>query len=162
MEEVWVEVKDYPNYAVNNRGEVMSLKTRELLKQRSNGAGYLRVALSHEGEVRDFYVHQLVAQAFMGNFQLGEQLLHINGDVMDNTPSNLYPRKYIREASLKRRAEIPLKRFRGRRVRIVETGEVFRTARECADYIGGDYSSIYSCLRGTRKKHMGYTFEYHY
>lgn len=162
MEEVWVDVEDYPNYAVSNRGEVLSLNNDELLSLRPNAQGYLRVALSREGRVRDFYVHQLVAQAFLPDFRLGEQLIHVNGDNTDNRPENLHPRKYIREASRLRRERIPRERLRGNRVKIIETGQVFRTARECADYIGGDYSSIYSCLRGERKKHMGYTYEYQY
>jgi hypothetical protein len=49
----------------------------------------------------------------------------------------------------------------GSAVRIIETDEVFRTARDCANYIGGDYGSIYACLRGDRRSHMGFTFEYH-
>lgn len=163
MEEVWVEVTDYPNYAVSNRGEVVNLKTEALLRPRPNRQGYLRVALSNEGKIRDFYVHQLVAQAFKPNFKLGEQLLHVNGDFTDNRPENLHPRKYIREASAERRRLIPNERLRNsRRVKIKETGQVFRTVRECADYIGGDYSSIYSCLRGERKRHLGYTYEYYF
>lgn len=162
MEEVWVEVEGYPNYAVNNRGEVLSLNNDKLLAMRPNDQGYLRVALSREGEVRDFYVHQLVAQAFIGGFTLGEQLIHVNGDIQDNTPANLHQRKYIREASALRRKLIPDERYTGRRVRIKETGEVFRNARALADHINGDYSSIYSCLRGERKTHMGFTYEYYY
>lgn len=162
MEEVWVEVEGYPNYAINNRGEVLSLNNDRILKVRPNTEGYLRVALSHEGVVKDFYVHQLVGQAFMSEFKLGDQLLHVNGDNTDNRPENLYPRKRVQSDSLLRRSLIPPERFRGKRVRIIETGQVFRTARDCADYIGGDYSSIYSCLRGVRKQHMGYTYEYYY
>lgn len=162
MEEIWVDVEGYPNYAVSNRGEVLSLNNDSVLSPRPNSDGYLRVALSREGEVRDFYIHQLVAQAFIGEFQLGEQLIHVNGDNADNRPENLYPRKRIRTESALRRSLIPPERLRGKRVKIIETGQIFRTARECADYVGGDYSSVYSCLRGERKTHRGYTYEYYY
>ena len=45
-------------------------------------------------------------------------------------------------------------------VKIKETGVVFVNARECAAAIGGDYSSVYACLRGVRSTHKGYSFEY--
>lgn len=53
-------------------------------------------------------------------------------------------------------------RARARKVRIVETNEVFLTVENCARYIGGDASSIYRVLRGERISHKGYTFEYYY
>lgn len=47
-----------------------------------------------------------------------------------------------------------------RPVRIKETGEVFKNYREAAEAIDGNRSCVYLCLRGFRKKHLGYTFEY--
>lgn len=47
-----------------------------------------------------------------------------------------------------------------RAVRIIETGEVFGSARLCALAIGGAYGDVYLCLRGERYTHKGYTFEY--
>lgn len=48
-----------------------------------------------------------------------------------------------------------------RRVRIVETGDIFRTVRDCARYLKTQPSSIYKVLRGERDSHLGYTFEYY-
>ena len=53
-------------------------------------------------------------------------------------------------------------RARARKVRIVETGDIFLTVENCAKYIGGDPSSIYRVLRGERISHKGLTFEYYY
>lgn len=47
-----------------------------------------------------------------------------------------------------------------RRIQIVETGEVFRTVRDCARYLKTQPSSIYKVLRGERDSHLGYTFTY--
>lgn len=157
MKEVWAEIEGFPNYAVSNYGYVLSLHTNRLLKTRSNGRGYLRVMLSHEGVTRDFYVHQLVAMAFFGNFTPGTHVQHVNGNKEDNATWNLRLKRG-RDAHLVVR-EIR-KRQVGKKVRIIETGDVYRTVRDCADYIGGDYASIYACLRGERSTHLGYTFEY--
>jgi hypothetical protein len=47
-----------------------------------------------------------------------------------------------------------------KRVRIVETGHIFQSVRDCARHINGDYSAIYRCLNEIRGTHKGYTFEY--
>lgn len=158
MERIWVEVKGYPNYAVSNFGEVVNLTTDLTLAPRPNDKGYLRVVLSDEGKTREFYIHQLVAQAFMGGFVMGDRLIHINGDVTDNSIINLHPHSDIAERSTMRRR--PVRISWGRQVVIRETGEKFNSVRDCADHIGGDYSSIYQVLRGNRETHKGFTFEY--
>lgn len=156
MREEWVEIEGYPNYAVSNLGRVANLQRDTLLRLRPNDEGYLRVSLSSEGIVRDFYVHRLVAAAFFTGYDPREQVIWWDGNVENNTVENLRLRK--------RERFIPTREIRprtGRSVRIRETGDVFRTARDCANYIDGDYGSVYACLRGDRRSHMGYTFEYY-
>ena len=156
MKEEWVEIEGYPNYAVSNYGRVANLQRDTLLRLRPNDEGYLRVSLSFEGRVRDFYVHRLVAAAFFTGYDPREQVIHWDGDRENNSVDNIRLRK--RERYIPNR---PIQPRLGQAVRIVETDEVFRTARDCANYIGGDYGSVYACLRGDRRSHMGFTFEYH-
>lgn len=167
VEEHWVEIEGFPNYAVSNRGRVVNLETDMVLTQRPHEKGYMRVALYNRGARRDIYVHQLVAKAFFARFRHGEHIEHVNGDHSDNRPENLRKRKQriaeIHEALESRRLQMVTDeayRAWGKRVMILETGDTFRTVRDCANYIGGDYSSIYRCLRNERGSHMGYTFEY--
>lgn len=159
VEEVWIPLEGYPNYSVSNFGEVRNVRTGQFLRHRPDAKGYLRVSLSHEGVVRDHYIHQLVAKCFFGRFEDGAQINWVNGDITDNFVGNLRLRKVARQAILDR-APIRDSRAWGRRVRIPETGAIYRTVRDCANHIRGDYSSIYACLRGDRKTHRGYTFEY--
>jgi hypothetical protein len=157
MEEVWVAVDGYPNYAVSNMGRVANINRGELLKLRPNEEGYLRVSLSCLGVVRDFYVHRLVARAFLEGYDPRQQVIPVNGDKEDCRVVNLHLRRQPRPD------EMPLRgnRSTSRPVEVIETGDVYRTARDCADYIGGDYGSIYACLRGERRSHMGYTYRYY-
>lgn len=83
----------------------------------------------------------------------------VNGDITDNFVGNLRLRKAARRAILDR-APISEGRVWGKRVRVLETGAIYRTVRDCAAHIRGDHSTIYACLRGERKTHRGYTFEY--
>lgn len=45
-------------------------------------------------------------------------------------------------------------------IRIVETGEIFKSQGECARAIGGSQANIYKCLKGERHTCKGYHFEY--
>lgn len=158
MEEIWAEVEGFPGYVVSNTGKVFSNLTNKHLEYRISADSAPRVILSFKGERKEWYVHHLVARAFFGRYHHGVHITHVNGDKRDNHVANLRVRRRIRDLELEMAR--PKKRKWGRRIRVVETDEVFRTVRECADAIGGDYSSIYSCLRGEQKHHKGLTFEY--
>lgn len=49
---------------------------------------------------------------------------------------------------------------KGGKIQIVETGEVFKTQKECADAIGGSQAAVWGVLNGERTHHKGYTFKY--
>lgn len=158
MKEEWVAIDGYPNYAVSNLGRVVNIQRDRNLNPRPNDEGHLRVSLSQEGQVRDFYVRRLVAAAFFEDYDPRQQVFHWNDDKEDNTVTNLRLRKRVRLAS---NSFISNRKQTGRQVEVVETGTVYRTARDCARHIGGDYGSVYACLRGDRRSHMGYTFRYY-
>lgn len=49
---------------------------------------------------------------------------------------------------------------KGNRIRVVETGEVYRGTRAVAEAIDGQFSAVAECLReSTRHTHKGYSFE---
>jgi hypothetical protein len=162
LEETWEEVADFPNYVVSNYGAVVNKETKQPLKPRPDRNNRLRVLLYNEEGPDDQYIHQLVGVAFIDNFRQGMHLSHVSGNTEDNSVMNLRLRRQrpesmdeIRLANAKRRD------LWGKRVRIKETNEIFRNARDAAKYIGGDHSSVYKCLRGEQRKHQGYTFEYY-
>jgi len=156
MQESWAVVDDFPNYLVSNYGQVYNQKREGLVKPRFSPKGYAKVILSNEGYRQEFYIHQLVAQAFFGYFYEGLRIAHVNGDLQDNILSNLQVRRAEQEGD-----RDLWRQPWGRRILIVETGEIYRTARDCARHIGGDFGAIYACLRGERNRHMGYTFRYY-
>lgn len=45
-------------------------------------------------------------------------------------------------------------------IRIKETGELFSSYNKAATAIHGNRGCVYLCLKGMRKKHRGYTFEF--
>ncbi|QCG77558.1 HNH endonuclease [Microbacterium phage DizzyRudy] len=156
-EEVWAEVAGFPDYAVSTHGRVRNVRTHAVLRPRNNSYGYTRVGLRKDGKTHDLYVHHLVAKAFITGYYPGVQIRHAN-DNSDNSANNLRFRRGVRMGRLRSQPQ----RARARKVRIIETGEVFLTVENCAKYIGGDVSSIYRVLRGERVSHKGLSFEYYY
>lgn len=155
MNEVWGEIKGFPNYAISNYGEIVNIKFGRPIKPRTNSRGYMHVVLFNQGTRKEFYVHQIVADTFLGDFRPGVHIQHKDGNKRNNKVTNLRIRR-----SNSNTLDYQPAYIRGRRVRIVETGEIFLNAYACANYIGGHASNIYACLRGKHKTHLGYTFEY--
>ena len=92
--EIWKDIKDYEClYEVSNKGRVKSLKwgKEKILKPGTIPAGYNNVILSKNKKTKNFLVHQLVAQAFLGHIINGHGLVidHINSYKNQNNIENL-------------------------------------------------------------------------
>lgn len=94
IKEVWKPIKGYENeYLVSNLGQVKSLdrirknglKKGKVLKPIRHSNGYLRVHLNR----KDYFIHRLVAQAFIENPLNKEYVNHIDGDKTNNNVTNL-------------------------------------------------------------------------
>jgi len=93
--EEWRPVVDWEGlYAVSNLGRLQSLfrlgHPGRLLKPFPSGQeGYLAVKLCRDGKGTTAYVHQIVARAFIGECQPGQQVRHGPGRKLDNRAINL-------------------------------------------------------------------------
>jgi hypothetical protein len=155
IEEQWAEIEGYPDYAVSNHGQVKSLRFNRLLKPRGNSYNLHRVTLYNDRQAREFYVHHLVAAAFIDGYIPGKQVRHRN----DNNDNHVYNLRFPEGVRLGRLIQNP-PQPKERKILIVETGVVYDDIHQCAEHIGGHTSSIYRVLRGERKNHLGYTFQY--
>lgn len=157
MEETWAEILGFPDYAVSNYGRVWNVRTDRMLKLRPNSYGYLRVALMKDGVPWERLVHQLVAEAFITGYYPGVTIRHADDDNSNNHVNNLRFRGGARLGVLRR--EIPGPRYPY--IVIVETGQIFVNAAECARFFGCHVSSIYRVLRGERTNYKGYSIQYY-
>ena len=82
------ETKRGTTYDISRDGVVTNMKTGKVLKQHINKSnGYLQVALVRPTD--QYYVHKLVAEAFIPNPNGYTEVNHKNEDKLDNRVENL-------------------------------------------------------------------------
>jgi hypothetical protein len=88
--EKWLTTTVSDDYEVSDLGRVRRKDTGRILAIKPRANGYVSVMLSVKPKVkRRFYVHRLVAMAFLGGIPDGKQVNHKNFIRSDNRDSNL-------------------------------------------------------------------------
>lgn len=82
-------IKGYENYQITMDGFVYSIKTKKYLQNVDDGKGYYFVSLYKDGKRKNFRIHQLVAEYFIGNPYNLPQVNHIDGNKKNNHYVNL-------------------------------------------------------------------------
>lgn len=152
----WRDIKGYEGlYQVSNLGEVRSLnygrtgKTR-ILKPRDNGIGYKTVTLSKNGKIKNFFIHRLVAEAFIPNPNNLPQVNHKDEDKANNIWTNLEWCNHEYNCNYGTRNE-KMSRTKGKSIKCITTGETFNSIKEASRYYGVPQNNIVYCLKGRRK-----------
>ncbi len=88
---MFVQIKDFPDYMVDENGTVVSLKKGKwkVLKGGIDNHGYPRVDLFKNGNRTPRNVHSIVAEVFLGPKPEGMEVNHINGCKSDCYLGNL-------------------------------------------------------------------------
>lgn len=156
--EHWIEIDEAPRYLVSSAGRVQNRMTGLILKPALAGKGYAYVRIMIDGKPQNRYVHRLMADAFYSGDYKHLQVNHDDGVKVNNQIWNL---EWSTPLSNTRHAiRTGLSNLGERPVRIVETGECFDSLMSCARAINGSQANITACLKGRRRSHRGYTFEF--
>ena len=144
MCEIWKTVQYAPNYEISNLGNIKNKKTKRLLtinyERLKKDNKRARPGLSHNGKIKGYYLHRIVAEHFLDNPDNLPEVNHIDGDYYNNKLSNL---EWISKLDNMRHAsENKLMKRYTRKVIIknLKTGETktFDSVTKCAEYL--DYS----------------------
>ena len=93
MNEIWKDIVGYEGlYQVSNLGNVKRInffKKERFVIPCSNGSGYLYVSLSKNNKRKNFYIHRLVATAFIENHDNLPVINHKDENRSNNSVDNL-------------------------------------------------------------------------
>ncbi len=157
-EECWVEIEEFPNYAISDFGRVMNVRTRLILKP-IVGHGYLLVNLGNTNGFKLVRIHRLVVEAFLGPIFEGFEPNHIDGNKTNNYISNL--ELVTHSENIKHAYRLGLRTVAKPRIKVrcKETGEIFNFMTNAAYCLKIKQGHISEVINGYRKTAGGYTFE---
>lgn len=162
--EIWKSIRYASDYQVSNFGNLKNKKGRPLL------VNYDRLRKTNtraqpgfwvDGQLKQYYLHRIVAEHFIENENNCSEVNHIDGDCYNNVASNL---EWVTKLENMRHANENglIKRFTTRiKATHKQTGEVteYESASECSVATGVSNPRISQCCRGVCENKV-YTFEY--
>lgn len=119
--ELWKPIEGYEKlYKISNKGEVINLKTKNILKLTLFRQEFYAVGLRRDQKSQLYMVHRLMSE----NFKIdgtGQHILHKDRNKLNNDVNNLRRATY--------RKEIP------HPIICLQTKEIFKDKKELMDYV---------------------------
>ena len=83
------QIDGYDNYFISDNGDVLNNKSGRILKSSISNIGYRQINLNKNNRKKRYYVHRLVAKAFLKDDAERLEVNHIDGNKLNNNVSNL-------------------------------------------------------------------------
>ena len=169
MEEIFKDIEGFEGlYVVSNLGRIKSLRKNIFLRSETNNVGYAIVFLTKNRKQHKFYVHRLVAKAFVPNANGYNEVNHLDEDKTNNASENLEWCTHIqnmRHGTIRKR--IGKSQYNKSCSRCVLQSDmngkpikIWASALEAHRVLGFANSFITACCRGKFSKCHNYKFEY--
>lgn len=165
MIEEWRDVPGYGGlYQVSNKGKIKSLIRNKLMTNYLRDDGYYQIVLRKDGKRKRFFVHTLVASAFLKNEKNYPIVNHKDENTKNNYVSNLewctykYNTNYgnaIKNRTLKQTKKV---------VQLDKNNNVIKvwdSARQASKSGEFKYKAISQCCNGDRKTHRGFIWKFY-
>jgi len=144
--ERWKTCREFPNYDVSDHGRIRNNNTGYILNPSLDANGIQRVTLLYNGFRKYKHVHNLVAEAFVPGETEYSMVVHKDDDQTNCYANNL---KWVERGERYRyfydSGKCNNNHFK-KRVRCVETGEIFESITECSEITGLNYRVISRCV----------------
>ena len=154
------DIKNYEGlYAITSCGKVWSYKSKKFLTPRKHSSGYLRVNLYKDGIKIDYYIHRLVADAYISNPNGLLEVNHKDENKHNNSINNLEwcSREYNINYGTRNKKNSDAKSIA---VFCLELNKVFRSIKDAANEVGISPVYIGRCCKGKQKTSGGYHWQY--
>lgn len=157
----WKDIKGYEGlYMVSDLGDVFGMTSGKSLKPYCNNRGYLRVNLCKNGNSKSFFVHRLVAEAFIPNPHGYPQVNHKDENKTNNRADNLEFCDLKYNINFGTGHERATEKNR-KPVCCVETGIVFKSVTEASRQTGICFQNIAFCCRRPDRTAGGFHWRYY-
>lgn len=162
LDPVWSEIHLTDGWRLSSVGELVD-PDGKVIREREDGPSKGNVKIDAHYVGINVPMDRLLVLVFFEGYDSNYVISHIDGDPYNCSVQNLqffdkrsgeriYCRDYGKKLMLDRR-------LRGR-VLVLETGQIFDSASQAADSVGGNRKDVHLCLTGARKSHKGYHFKY--
>lgn len=153
----WKKILQAPTYFISNKGQVYSTYSKKVMKPYESG-GYEIIQLSIDKKGLKFYVHSLVANAFIPNPENLPIIDHIDRNKLNNNVSNL---RWSDVRSNNKNRDFS--NFYKKKIQCIhpdETIEFFNGVLDAAKKFNTSVSNIYGCLNGNQHTAKGCKWNY--
>ena len=161
--EEWRVINDYPNYEVSNMGRVRR-NGEKIFKGSKAKDGYIKICLTNNGQHKTFFVHRLVAEAFIPNPENKPQVNHLGAK--DDNRLCMLEWATAEENSLhgakknrmnKHNQVISVAKINKK------TNEIIKIYKSIIDIEndGYTYRKVYKCIKGENHTHLGFRWKQH-
>ena len=174
MEETWKDIDGYEGYyQISNLGRVKSLYDgrrnvfrEKIMKPKLEKTGYERICLRKENKSKHYYVHRIVANAFL-KVDENSKILDVNHkdeNKQNNCVDNLEWCTRSYNVNYGKRNQESSKAMSIKVVQCEKSGKIIKIHEKCRTEDkthNFNATCISSCCKGKRKTHCGYTWVYY-
>ena len=127
------------------------LRNKKFLTPVANSKGYLQVDLYKDNEKKKYYIHRIVAEAYIPNSENLSEVDHIDNNKSHNYLNNL--QWITKKDNVRKGRNKPILQY--------DLDGNFIREWECAADVGKEVkSNISSCAKGNRKTAYGFIWKY--
>ena len=164
--EVWKIMKEHSNYEVSNLGKIKNKTTGRIRKTSINNKGYEQFIVYIDKKPKTFYVHRVVANNFLENFNNLPEVNHKDENKLNNCVDNLEWCDGCYNLHYGTRIERIINKKKPLYIKIIQKDKnkniikIWENIDEIVCNNNYHRSNIYKCCQGKLKTAYGYIWDY--